>query len=210
MGSQHAVKLGRRATYADLEAVPAGKVAELIDGQLYVFPRPAPRHLDAQGELVEVIRGRFQKGRGGPGGWWILAEPEVHFPEPAEPGGKQVVDPDVAGWRREQMPELPETAYFALSPDWVCEVLSPSTEDHDRRTKMPLYAHNGVRWAWLVDPVARTLEVYVLGGNRKWERPTIHRDDARVPVVPFDAIELDLAELWTPAPSGKTPGRKPR
>jgi Uma2 family endonuclease len=89
-------------------------------------------------------------------------------------------------------------------------VLSPSTEDFDRQEKMPLYAHNGVPYAWLVDPIARTLEVYVLGANRKWKRPTIHRDDARVRVAPFDAIELNLAKLWAPAPSGKTPGHRPK
>jgi Uma2 family endonuclease len=186
----------RRATYADLEAVPPGKVAELIDGQLYVFPRPAPRHLNAQGELVTRIRDPFQNRRGGPGGWWILPEPEVHFPEPAEPRGIQVVDPDIAGFRVDRMPELPETAYFPLPPDWVCEVLSPSTEEHDRKTKMPFYAHNGVPWAWLVDPIARTLEVYVLGEGRRWKEPVIHRGDARVRAVPFDAIELDLSVLW--------------
>src|SRR5215212_5646067 len=127
--SQHAIKLGRRATYADLEAVPEGKVAELVDGQLYVFPRPTPRHLNAESGLGAALRDPFQHGEGGPGGWWILQEPEVHFPEPAEPEGVQVVDPDLGGWHVERMPELPETAYFALPPDWVCEVLSPSTEE---------------------------------------------------------------------------------
>jgi Putative restriction endonuclease len=205
----YAVDLGRRATYADLEAVPPGKVAELIDGQLYVFPRPAPRHLYTEGGVTHALAGPFQYGRGGPGGWWILQEPEVHFPEPAEPGGVQVVDPDHAGWRVERMPELPETAYFPLPPDWVCEVLSPSTEDHDRETKMPLYAHNGVPCAWLVDPIARTLEVYVLGKSRRWSEPTIHKGDARVRIPPFDAIEFNLADLWPPVPrGGKTLGRK--
>jgi Uma2 family endonuclease len=207
-GSQYAVKLGRRATYADLEQVPDGKVAELINGQLYVFPRPAPRHLNAELGLSAALRGPFQDDEGGPGGWWIIPEPEVHFPEPAEPGGIQVVDPDIAGWRVERMPELPETAYFPLPPDWVCEVLSPSTEEHDRGTKMPLYAHNGVPWAWLVDPIKRVVEVYVLGKSQRWREPTIHRDDARVRLAPFDAIELNLAKLWAPAPRGKTPGGK--
>jgi Uma2 family endonuclease len=210
MSAQHAVKLGRRATYADLEAVPEGKVAELINGQLYVFPRPAPRHLNAEMGLGAALRGPFQDDEGGPGGWWILQEPEVHFPEPAEPGGKQVVDPDVAGWRVERMPELPETAYFAIPPDWVSEVLSPSTEDYDRAAKMPLYAHNGVPHAWLVDPIARTLEVYVLDQHRRWKEPTIYRGDARVRVVPFEAVELNLAKFWAPAPRGKTPTRKPK
>jgi hypothetical protein len=153
----------RRATYADLEAVPPGKVAELIDSQLYVFPRPAFLQLNAEGGLNSALRGPFHRGRGGPGGWWIVPEPEVHFPEPAEPDGVQVVDPDLAGWRRERLPKPPaKPAHFTVTPDWICEVLSPSTEDHDRGTKVPLYAHNGVRWVWLVDPIARTLEVYAL------------------------------------------------
>lgn len=187
-----------RATYADLEAVPPGKVAELIGGELYVFPRPAPPYLDAQGELLEILRGPFQKGRrGGAGGWWILSEPEVHFPDPSTPKGIEVVDPDIAGWRRERMPKLPKTAYFPLAPDWVCEVLSPSTEDHDRTHKMPLYAREGVRWAWLVDPIARTLEVYVLGERERWKEPTVYRDSARVHAAPFASLELDLAGIWT-------------
>jgi Uma2 family endonuclease len=195
--SAHAVKLGRRATYADLEAVPEGKVAELIDGQLYVFPRPAAPHLSAEMGIGAALRGPFQRGRGGPGGWWIFAEPEIHFPEPAEPDGIQVVDPDVAGWRRERLPKPPaKPAHFTVSPDWVCEVLSDSTRDHDREKKMPLYAHNGVLWVWLVDPIARTLEVYELSLRRRWKRPAVYRDNACVRAVPFEAIEIDLTDLW--------------
>src|SRR5829696_4191700 len=150
------VEKRRRATYADLEAVPPGKVAELIGGQLYVMPRPAPRHANAAGRLQGKLSGPFDLGEGGPGGWWILPEPELHFPDPAAPGEIDAVVPDVAGWRVERMPELPETAYCPLAPDWICEVLSPSTEKADRHEKMPLYAREGVRWAWLVDPIART------------------------------------------------------
>lgn len=195
----------RRATYADLEAVPPGKVAELIHGQLYVFPRPAPPHLNAELGLGAALRDPFQHGEGGPGGWWIIPEPELHFVDPSEPDGVQVVDPDLAGWRVERMPELPETAYFALAPDWVCEVLSPSTEKHDRETKMSLYAENGVPWAWLVDPIARTLEVYALERGR-WNEPTLHEGDARVRVAPFEAVELNLSKLWAPR-AGKLPRR---
>src|SRR5436190_12381377 len=130
----------RRATYADLEAVPPNKVAELIGGVLHVMPRPAPRHVNAEGALQGELFGPFQRGRGGPGGWWILPEPELHFPDPTAPGEIEALAPDVAGWRRERMPELPETAYFTLAPDWLCEVLSRSTEDVDRDDKMPVYA----------------------------------------------------------------------
>ncbi|WP_441289454.1 Uma2 family endonuclease [Sorangium sp. KYC3313] len=186
----------RRANYADLEAVPPNKVAELVGGVLHVMPRPAPRHANASSGLIGEVRGPFQGGRGGPGGWWILNEPELHFPDPAAPGEVDVLVPDVAGWRRERMPELPETAYFSLSPDWVCEVLSPSTEKVDRNDKMPIYAREGVQTAWLVDPIERTLEVYSLVPHRGWAAVGTHRGAARVRVAPFQAIELDLSVLW--------------
>ncbi|WP_441288215.1 Uma2 family endonuclease [Sorangium sp. KYC3313] len=186
----------RRATYADLEAVPTNKVAELIRGVLHVMPRPAPRHANAASSLGADLHGAFQRGRGGPGGWWILDEPELHFPDPHAPGEIDALVPDIAGWRRERMLELPETAYFALAPDWVCEVLSASTEDVDRDEKMPIYAREGVRHAWLVDPIQRTLEVYVLGADRSFGPAVVHRDAACVRVEPFDAVELDLSVLW--------------
>ncbi|WP_437745060.1 Uma2 family endonuclease [Sorangium sp. So ce1504] len=186
----------RRATYADLEAVPPNKVAELVRGTLHVFPRPAPRHAQAETELATELAGAFGRGRGGPGGWRILVEPELHFPDPHAPGEIDALVPDIAGWRRERMPELPETAYFALAPDWICEVLSASTEDVDRDEKMPIYAREGVRHAWLVDPIQRTLEVYMLGADRRWGPAVVHRDAARVRVEPFDAVELDLSVLW--------------
>jgi len=186
----------RRATYADLEAVPPNKVAELIRGTLHVFPRPAPRHARASSGLGAELTGPFDHGKGGPGGFWILDEPELHFPDPMAPGEIDALVPDLAGWRRERMPELPETAYFALAPDWICEVLSASTEGVDRDEKMPIYAREGVRHAWLVDPIQRTLEVYVLGADRRFGPAVVHRDAARVRVEPFDAVELDLSVLW--------------
>ncbi|WP_437738940.1 Uma2 family endonuclease [Sorangium sp. So ce1335] len=186
----------RRATYADLEAVPPNKVAELVRGTLHVFPRPTPRHASAESALQGELFGPFQRGRGGPGGWRILVEPELHFPDPEAPGEIDALVPDLAGWRRGRMPELPRTAYFELAPDWICEVLSPSTEGYDRDEKMPIYAREGVRHAWLVDPIARTLEVHVLGGDRRWGSAVVHSDAARVRVEPFDAIELDLSVLW--------------
>ncbi|WP_433936861.1 Uma2 family endonuclease [Sorangium cellulosum] len=186
----------RRATYADLEAAPPNKVAELVRGTLHVFPRPAPKHAWASSGLGAELIGPFQRGRGGPGGWIILGEPELHFPDPDAPGEIDALVPDLAGWRRERMPALPDTAYFELAPDWICEILSPSTEDVDRDEKMPISAREGVRHAWLVDPIARTLEVYVLGGDRRWGSAVVHRDAACVRVAPFDAIELDLSVLW--------------
>ncbi|WP_441289248.1 Uma2 family endonuclease [Sorangium sp. KYC3313] len=186
----------RRATYADLEAVPAHQVAELVRGTLHVFPRPAPRHARASSRLGIKLGGPFDLGDGGPGGWHIIDEPELRFPDPDAPGELDALVPDLAGWRRERMPEMPDTAYFALAPDWICEVLSPSTERVDRDDKMPIYAREGVRHAWLVDPIARTLEVYVLGADRGWGPAVVHRDAARVRAEPFHAVELDLAVLW--------------
>ncbi|MEP7122127.1 MAG: Uma2 family endonuclease [Byssovorax sp.] len=187
----------RRATYADLEAAPANQVAELIEGTLYVMPRPAPRHANATSRLTMKLGGPFDLGERGPGGWRILIEPELHFPDPSKPGAIDALVPDLAGWRRERMPALPATAYFTLAPDWICEVLSPSTEEHDREVKMPVYAREGVRHAWLIDPLARLLEVYTLDAQKRWSEPTIHRDVEVVRAPPFDAIELDLSALWT-------------
>jgi Uma2 family endonuclease len=195
-----AKRLLPRATYADLEAVPPHKVAELVGGVLHVMPRPAPRHSNAEGVLVGELHGPFQRGRGGPGGWWILPEPELHFPDPTAPGEIDAISPDVAGWTLERMPELPETAYFALAPDWVCEVLSKSTATFDREEKMPIYAREGVRHAWLVDPIAKTLEVYTLGARRRWGDPAAYGGAAKVRAPPFEAFELDLAALWVPTP----------
>jgi Uma2 family endonuclease len=132
--------------------MPDRVVAEIIDGELFTSPRPAPRHAQAQTRLSAALNSPFDLGRGGPGGWRILSEPELHF-------GPDVLVPDIAGWRRERMPRLPETAYFALAPDWVCEVLSPSTARLDRAKKLPVYVREQVARCWLVDPIARTLEI---------------------------------------------------
>jgi Uma2 family endonuclease len=179
----------RPATYADLEAVPPHLVAEIINGELHTMPRPAPKHTEAASMLGGLLTGPFRLGAGGPGGWRILDEPEIHL-------GLDVLVPDLAGWRLERMPTLPETAYFEIAPDWVCEVLSPSTEAADRAEKMPIYARENVRFAWLIDPILKTLEVFVLGSERRWMMAAVHRGDVRVRAEPFDAIELDLALLW--------------
>ncbi|KYF71946.1 hypothetical protein BE11_03870 [Sorangium cellulosum] len=186
----------RRATYADLEAAPPNKVAELIGGVLHVLPRPAPQHSRASSRLGVKLGGPFDLGEGGPGGWQILDEPELHFPDPASPGDVEALVPDLAGWRVERMPELPETAFFPLAPDWICEVLSPSTEEHDRTEKMPVYAREGVQHAWLLDPIQRTLEVFSLVPGRGLAPVATHRDAARVRIEPFDAVDLDLSLLW--------------
>jgi Uma2 family endonuclease len=180
----------RQALYDAYCAVPEHQRAEIIDGTLYVLPRPAPRHANATTGLGGELRGPFQHGRGGPGGWWILFEPELHLVS-LEP-----MVPDLAGWRVERMPTLPETAYFTLAPDWICEVLSKSTETVDRNKKLPIYAAHGVSHVWLIDPTAKTLEVHALGDDRRWRDVRVYEGDACVRAEPFAAIELDLASLW--------------
>lgn len=181
--------MGReRATYADLEALPEHVVGELIDGELYASPRPASPHAMAAFVLGTELGAAFYRGRGGPGGWVLLFEPELHL-------GQDVLVPDLAGWRRERMPRVPNTAAFTLAPDWVCEVLSPSTTRLDRTAKLPVYAREGVRHVWFVDPKARTLEVLRLEETRYSPQVT-HTGTARVRAEPFEALELELAALW--------------
>ncbi len=178
----------RRATYEDLLAVPDHLVAEIIDGELITSPRPALLHTLAGSVLGSEIIGPFQLGRGGPGGWWILDEPELHL-------HGDIVVPDLAGWRRERMPSIPNASFVELAPDWVCEILSPGTEADDRSRKMPIYARERVPHAWILNPLTRTLESYELGGGR-WILLGTFKGNAKVRVVPFDALELDLAVLW--------------
>ncbi len=182
----------RRALYESYQRVPSHQCAEVIHGTLYVLPRPAPRHAYAASVLGGELSGPFQRGRGGPGGWWILDEPELHL-VPLEP-----VVPDIVGWRVERMPALPETAYFTLVPDWICEVISKSTEAIDRNEKLPLYAAQGVSHVWLVDPLAKTLEAHTLGENGRWSEVRIHQGNARVRLAPFEDLELELDALWEP------------
>ena len=178
--------------YEQLEALPEGLTGEILDGQLYTQPRPAwPHAVTASGLTYELI-GPFQRGRGGPGGWWIVAEPELHFIRDAE-----VDVPDLAGWRRERMLNHPPVHRIEVVPDWVCEVLSPSTESKDRKIKMPIYAKFGVPYAWLVDPMAHTLEAYALDGGA-WREIGRFTDAAPVSVAPFDAVTINLGDLWAP------------
>ncbi|MEZ4222223.1 MAG: Uma2 family endonuclease [Polyangiaceae bacterium] len=181
----------KRATYADVLAAPPNRVAELVGGRLYTFPRPAAPHAHAASVLGMDIGSPFQRGRNGPGGWWILDEPELHFDD-------DVVVPDLGGWRRERMPTVPNVPHFTLPPDWLCEVLSPSTEAFDRADKLDVYARAHVSWVWLVNPLTHTLEVLRLREGA-WTVHAIHRGDAVVRAEPFDAIELALSDLWLPS-----------
>jgi Uma2 family endonuclease len=180
----------RRAGYEDVLRAPEHMVAEVIEGDLHLSPRPGPAHASAYSALVGELRNPFGRGKGGPGGWIIIGEPELHLgSEPA------ILVPDVAGWRRERMPSLPQEAFFALAPDWVCEVVSPSTGRFDRIKKLPFYATQGIGHAWLVDPLQRTLEVFRNQGGR-WTLLSTHADEDKVRAEPFDAIELELSALW--------------
>lgn len=163
-------------------------MAEIVDGALHLQPRPALRHALAGSALGGELFGPFQRGRGGPGGWWILDEPELHF-------GEDVLVPDLAGWRRERLPELPDAAFCTLVPDWVCEVLSPSTRKLDLEGKRPVYAREGVDYLWFVGPTARTLEAFALrdGG---WLPIASAKDDEPVSCPPFEAVTLSLGALW--------------
>jgi len=177
----------KRATYEDVLAAPAHHVAELIDGVLHLQPRPRSRHARASSRLGIALAG-FDADEPVPGGWVLLDEPELHLDD-------DVLVPDLAGWRRARMPEMPDAPFIELAPDWCCEVLSPSTEDVDRADKLPIYARVGVAHVWLVDPLVRTLEILRLDGDT-YRAIATHRGEARVRAEPFDAIELALAPLW--------------
>jgi Uma2 family endonuclease len=181
----------RSATYQDVIDAPENMVAEIIGGELRLSSRPGGLATAAASALNEELGPPFKRGRGGPAGWLILFEPELHL-------GDEVVVPDLAGWRRERLSVAPDAAFFTVPPDWICEVLSPSTERLDCAEKMPIYASFGVRFAWLVHPRRRTLEAYVLY-NGTWIATATHKDGDRARVEPFDAIELDLAVLWADA-----------
>ena len=184
------VALGRKAVYQDVLDAPPHKVAEIIDGELYAQPRPAMPHALAGGTLYLKVGNSFSHGHGpgGPGGWWIVYEPELHL-------GDDVIVPDLAGWRQARMPQYPVTAHIKLAPDWACEVLSPSTRKLDLTKKRRIYAREGVKWLWFVDPDSRTLEALELRDGR-WAQIAVLTDDDAVSLPPFEAAKFSLALLW--------------
>lgn len=182
----HALK---KSLYEYLLALPESVTGEILLGQLYAHPRPGGRHILAASSINAEVSGPYQRGRGGPGGWWILVEPEVHLKPDTE-----VVVPDIAAWRKERLPVVPETHKFTVVPDWICEVLSPSTESVDREIKMPLYASFGVKYLWLVHPIKQTLEAYTLI-NGSWNLQASLTGDETVCLEPFDSIRIGLREL---------------
>jgi Uma2 family endonuclease len=181
----------KRATYQDLLDLPKHVVGEIIEGELYASPRPASPHARACVAMSTDLFGNFDGppgDRDAVGGWWILSEPELHF-------GADVLVPDLAGWKRDRMPQMPSVAYFKLPPDWVCEVSSPSTAALDRNRKLHVYGREGIPHCWIVDPLVKTLEVFRLEkGN--WTAVVAHAGNARVKAEPFAAAELDLSRWW--------------
>ncbi len=185
--------LRRSATLADLEALPEHVKGEVIDGVLYTQPRPRFSHSNIELLLGSDLTNGFQRGRGGPGGWWILVEPGIEVP------GSPEFSPDLAGWRKERMPAPPTDQSIDVVPDWACEILSPSTRNLDQRIKRPFYGRIGVGLLWFIDVEARTLTVSKLVDG-KWMELGVHGDQDRVRAEPFDAIEIGLGEWWPPAP----------
>jgi Uma2 family endonuclease len=183
----------RPATYEDLLALPENLVGEIVDGELIASPRPGLRHALASSSLGAQIGLPFGRGRGGPGGWIILDEPELHFES-------QVLVPDLAGWRRERMPSLPDATWLALAPDWVCEILSPSTAVMDRTRKQDIYREQGVTWLWFIDPVAHTIEV-LNRAERHWILAGSFGGDGERRIPPFDAVAIELGALWDSPPA---------
>lgn len=182
----------KRPTYADIEALPENVVGEILAGELVVSPRPAAPHARAASQLGIIIGGRFGEGTDGPGGWWLIDEPELSLGVDAD---YDPVVPDIAGWRLGSMPEYPDTAQFHVVPDWICEVLSPGTHMHDRNRKLPFYGRAGVGHVWLVDPIARAVEVY-RNTPDGWLIVTIHTGEEPLKAEPFDAMEMDLTRIW--------------
>ena len=177
-----------RATYQDVLDAPAHRVAEIVEGTLHTHPRPAMPHALASSVLGRRIGNPYHDRIGGPGGWWIIDEPELHL-------GEDILVPDLAGWRRERMPDYPETAYVALAPDWVCEVLPVSTRRLDLHGKRPIYAREGVPHLWLLDPADRALEAFELRDGQ-WVLLASAKDDDPICIRPFDAITFSLGDLW--------------
>ena len=178
----------KKATYEDLCRLPDRVIGEIVNGELVATPRPSFRHSSIALGLGVKIGNPFRFGEGGPGGWLILLEPEVHF-------GEDILVPDLAGWRKERLPQLPDTNWTDVVPDWACEILSPGTIRLDRVRKMPRYAAAGVPHLWLIGPTAKTLEIFRLETGR-WALLSTFLENDLVRAEPFEAVEIDLGLLW--------------
>ena len=185
------------ATYADIEALPENVVGEILFGVLHTHPRPAARHGVAAIELGYELVGPFRRGIGGPGGWIFATEPELHLMS-------HVVAPDLAGWRRDRLPNLPMTPFIEIAPDWIAEILSPSTQRVDRTDKLKIYAEFGVAYAWYLNPALKTLEVMTLVDG-KWQITATFKDADQVAAPPFDSHTFSLDALWEPGDTNSEP-----
>jgi Uma2 family endonuclease len=184
----------RLATWEDLLTTPEdGRVWEVLNGQMEVQPRPLPRHNRTQARLSGKLSDPFDQGDGGPGGWWLLIEPEVRL------APHEIVVPDLAGWRRQRLPQFPETRPIDVTPDWVCEVVSPDDRGRDRVRKSDLYLRTGVPHYWILDPEDRVLEAYEARSG-VWLRLGAWGDGDLARIPPFDAIEIDVSSLLVPLP----------
>lgn len=182
----------RLATWDDLALLPEKTHAEILGGRVVVSPSPSPAHQGAVAELLLEYGTRFQRGRGGPGGWWLLLDVDVSF------GPHDVLRPDLIGLRRDRVPEFPRTRPLTERPDWVCEVLSPGTAARDQGAKLAVYGRAGVPWCWHVDPVHRTIAVLRLTPEGYVHHQSVG-DEGRAALAPFDAVEVDLTSLFPPA-----------
>jgi len=179
----------KKASYEDLYSIPENMTGEIIDGELFVTPRPSRRHVGAASSLGYKIGPSYQFGeRGGPGGWIILVEPEIGLDE-------DILVPDLAGWRKERYPGDEPHNWISVTPDWICEVLSPGTAHKDKVKKMPTYARHGVPYFWLIDPIVKTLDVFNLESGR-WVLLSSYAEDDKVRAEPFAEIEFALSDLW--------------
>lgn len=177
------------ATYDDLLALPEDTRAELLAGEIVVQPSASPKHQHIQRKLGRRIGGPFDDDDDSPNGWWIIPDVDVRFTP------RDVVRPDLAGWRRTRLPDPYIERPFDVVPDWICEILSTSNYRYDRGYKSDLYASHGVGHYWLLDPVARFLEAYALDSGR-WVRLGAYDEHSTARIPPFDAIELPLSTLF--------------
>jgi Uma2 family endonuclease len=181
----------KKATYGDLYSTPENMTGEIIDGELFVTPRPSRQHTYAASALGTRIGPPYQFGEGGgPGGWIIIVEPEIGL-------GENILVPDLAGWKRERFPFQEETNWISVAPDWVCEILSPRTASLDKVEKMPIYARYGVAYAWIIDPIMmRTLDVYRRESEGWWRLLESYAENDKVCAEPFKEFEIKLGDLW--------------
>jgi Uma2 family endonuclease len=181
------------ATYADLLKLSDDVRAEILAGQIVTSPASLPKHSKVQRALGHFIGGPYDDdhGHGGPGGWWIFVEVDVQL------GPHDIVRPDLSGWRRERLPDPSNVRPIHVVPDWICEVLSPSTASRDRLVKRQLYAESGVRHYWIIDVEARILEVFELEA-RRWALLGTYGDDTTARVPPFLEVELPVGRLFLP------------